>query len=181
MQEKGIISKIDRTDYAIVRLSRKTACENCRMCMIPKKEMYVELKIKNTEQYKKGDFVLVTMGDSAVLSASFIVYFLPLVIMAIALYFTYQLKLWICLAASMGSVILSFLGVILIDRFFLRKRKGFFPEVIRAIDVSDAESNSLKALITDNGKDATFEDEFGSYKLDETIYKEDDPTKISKK
>ena len=72
MKEIGFVHKV-KGSTATVRFERKTACENCNMCLKPKEEMYVELKLKNTLNAKVGDKVEVTMGQRAVLTASFIV------------------------------------------------------------------------------------------------------------
>ncbi len=126
MKEVGFVHKI-KGSTATVRFERKTACENCNMCLKPREEMYVELRLKNSLNAKVGDKVEVTMGKRAVLTASFIVYVVPLLIMAIVLVATFKLELWISLVASLGSLALSFVGVAIVDKLIIKKKADYLP------------------------------------------------------
>ena len=142
MKEVGFVHKI-KGSTATVRFERKTACENCNMCLKPREEMYVELKLRNSLNAKVGDRVEVTMGQRAVLTASFIVYVAPLLVMAIVLGATFKLELWISLVASLGSLALSFIGVALIDKLIIKKNSDYLP-VMSAIIIeneNDSETN----------------------------------------
>lgn len=142
MKEVGFVHKI-KGSTATVRFERKTACENCNMCLKPREEMYVELKLRNSLNAKVGDKVEVTMGQRAVLTASFIVYVAPLLVMAIVLGATFKLELWISLVASLGSLALSFIGVALIDKLIIKKNSDYLP-VMSAIIIeneNDSETN----------------------------------------
>ena len=129
MKEVGVVHKI-KGSMATIRFERKTACENCNMCLKPKEEMYVELKLKNSLNAKVGDKVEVTMGQRAVLTASFIVYMLPLLLMAIVIVCTYQLEVWVSLVASLGSMVVGFICVSLIDKLIIRKKVDYLPSMI---------------------------------------------------
>ena len=135
MKEVGFVHKI-KGSTATVRFERKTACENCNMCLKPREEMYVELKLRNSLNAKVGDKVEVTMGQRAVLTASFIVYVAPLLVMAIVLGATFKLELWISLVASLGSLALSFIGVALIDKLIIKKNSDYLP-VMSAIIIEN--------------------------------------------
>ena len=126
MKEVGVVHKI-KGSMATIRFERKTACENCNMCLKPKEEMYVELKLKNSLNAKVGDKVEVTMGQRAVLTASFIVYMLPLLLMAIVIVCTYQLEVWVSLVASLGSMVVGFICISLIDKLIIRKKADYLP------------------------------------------------------
>lgn len=142
MKEVGFVHKI-KGSTATVRFERKTACENCNMCLKPREEMYVELRLKNSLNAKVGDKVEVTMGKRAVLTASFIVYVVPLLIMAIVLVATFKLELWISLVASLGSLALSFAGVAIVDKLIIKKKADYLP-VMSAILIenkNDSETN----------------------------------------
>ena len=92
---------------------------------------------------KVGDKVEVTMGQRAVLTASFIVYVVPLLVMAIALGSTFKLELWISLVASLGSLALSFIGVALIDKLIIKKKADYLPVMSAIIkeDNNELETN----------------------------------------
>ena len=132
MKEVGVVHKI-KGSMATIRFERKTACENCNMCLKPKEEMYVELKLKNSLNAKVGDKVEVTMGQRAVLTASFIVYMLPLLLMAIVIACTYQLEVWVSLVASLGSMVVGFICVSLIDKLIIRKKADYLPSMSEII------------------------------------------------
>ena len=66
-------------DEAVVMLERTTACGECGQCMVGKKNLHMELKLKNTLDAKPGDLVTVEMEMQGVLSASLIMYGIPLV------------------------------------------------------------------------------------------------------
>jgi sigma-E factor negative regulatory protein RseC len=165
MIENGIIYKVTRGGYAIVRLSRKTACENCKMCLMPRKEMYVQVRIRNTEGLKEGEYVSIVMPDSAVLKSAFLVYLLPILVMTVVLGLTYKLELWISLIATISSVIVVFAGVALLDKYILKKLKGFSPSMSKACQISKEEQKSLESLIM--GREILYEDDLGKYSLKE--------------
>lgn len=129
MIETGEIKKTTKNGWCTVRFPRKTACENCHMCLKPKEEMYVELKLKNTLGAKEGDRVTVEMGDKAVVTASLIVYLIPLGLLAIALG-TASLAndIAVSLGAGGGALIVGFGIVALIDRY-LKNKKGYAPQM----------------------------------------------------
>jgi len=127
MIEIGEIKKTSNNGWCTVRFPRKTACENCRMCLKPKDEMFVELKLKNTLGVKEGDRVSVSIGDRAVVSASLIVYLIPLGLLAIALGVTSMANdLALSLGCGGGALIAGFAIVALIDKK-LKAKRGFSP------------------------------------------------------
>lgn len=144
MKEIGVVHKI-KGSFATVRFERKTACENCNMCLKPRDERYVELRLKNNLNAKIGDKVEVTMGQKAVLTSSFIVYVMPLIVMAIVLGVTYQLELWISLVSSLGSLALSFIGVALIDKLIIRKKANYLP-VMTAVRNDEKVSPNIEKI-----------------------------------
>ena len=129
MRETGVVSKV-KGKFATVRFDRKTACEHCNMCLKPREANYVELRLPNTLNAAVGDKVTVAMGNRAVLTAATLVYVLPLIPMAIILACTYKLNAYVSLGAS---------AVALIDRFVIRKRKGYMP-VMEAIIPEEEEA-----------------------------------------
>ncbi len=136
MRETGVVYKL-RGSFATVRFDRKTACENCNMCLKPREANYVELRLKNTLSAKVGDRVEVTMGDRAVLTAALLVYAVPLIAMGIALSVTYTMSLGICLGATFGSLAASFIGVALADKFVIRRKKEYMPSMTAIVPEDD--------------------------------------------
>ena len=138
MRETGVVSKV-KGKFATVRFDRKTACEHCNMCLKPREANYVELRLPNTLNAAVGDKVTVAMGNRAVLTAATLVYVLPLIPMAIILACTYKLNAYVSLGASAAGLVAGFVAVALIDRFVIRKRKGYMP-VMEAILPKESDS-----------------------------------------
>lgn len=127
MKEIGVVHKVTKSGFAVVRFDRKLACENCNMCFKPREENYVELRVENKLNAVEGNRVAVEMGKRAVLTASFWVYVVPLVLVGIAVLCTYKLaNEWIAIGVSLATLIVSFTGLIFVDRFY-KKKKGFLP------------------------------------------------------
>ncbi|MFI3229748.1 MAG: SoxR reducing system RseC family protein [Bacillota bacterium] len=140
MVEVGKIDKI-KGSWATVRFDRKLACENCNMCFKPKEENYVELRVKNTVNAKVGDNVKVSMGDKAVITASAIVYAVPLVIVAIAVVISSLLSTeFVAFVSAIVALILSFVVVHIIDKK-LKTNKAYFPQMV-AIVLEDKQNLS---------------------------------------
>lgn len=147
MTETGKVHKLTRGGFAVVRFDRKSACENCNMCFKPKEENYVELRVKNTLQAKVGDSVRIAMGERAVLAASFVVYMIPLAVMAVALGASYQFvgDLYAVLI-GVGALLLGFVPVALIDRK-LRYKKGYLPLMMGIITDNQLQDGDAHAII----------------------------------
>ena len=154
MKEVGTVAKISRTGFATVRFPRKTACEHCNMCLKPKDEMYVQLRLKNSVGAKEGDKVEVTMGDRAVLTASFLVYIMPLIPMAIVLGTTYRVSLALAYGLAAATLILGFVAVALIDRK-IREKAEFIPKIPRIVPEDESNPDEQASRLSDNdGEDA---------------------------
>ncbi|HOB65003.1 MAG TPA: SoxR reducing system RseC family protein [Clostridia bacterium] len=133
MIEIGEVKKITKSGWCTVRFPRKTACENCHMCLKPKDEMFVELKLRNTLAAKEGDTVSVEIGDRAPLIASLITYIIPLILVGIALGATAWLDSPAAsLGAAGGALLLSFVITMIIDRK-LKGKKNFTPRMFAII------------------------------------------------
>lgn len=164
MRENGIIYKTYKDGFAQVRLARKTACENCRMCLMPKDEMYVKIKIKNTINAKEGDIVSVEMKEKAIVFASLIVYFFPLSLVGIILWLTNKLELWISLTVSLGSLPISYVIVFLVDKYIIQQKEGYAPKMHLPDNVDKREIMELKRLLK-TGDNVKIQDDLGTYTL----------------
>lgn len=117
-------------DEAVVMLERTTACGECGQCMVGKKNLHMELKMKNTLDAKPGDMVTVEMEMKGVLSASLIMYGIPLVFFILGCFIGSKcvapaLAINSDLAALITAVVftaLSYLAIKIMDR------KGVFKE-----------------------------------------------------
>lgn len=128
MIEKGTIVKI-KGDKATVQFDRKSACDKCHMCAVTKDSMKVQVVVKNTLNLNVGDYVAVEMGRRFVLTAAFIVYIIPLVLVGIGIGIGYAIsEMWQVILALIGLVV-GFVISAVLDRV-LRKKKGFVPVMV---------------------------------------------------
>ena len=141
MIEIGKVFSIKPNGMTTVRFDRKTACENCNMCLKPREVNYVELRLKNTIGAKVGDTVKVVMGKRAVLTASVIVYLIPLALMAIALVATHMLDQLISFGIGMGTLAIGFIIVAVIDKLIIRKKSDYLPRMVEIITTDTATGN----------------------------------------
>ncbi len=128
MIEKGVIVKI-KGDKATVQFDRKSACDKCHMCAVTKDSMKVQVVVKNTLNLNVGDYAAVEMGKRFVLTAAFIVYIIPLVLVGIGIGIGSVIsEMWQAILALIGLVG-GFVISVVLDRV-LRKKKGFVPVMV---------------------------------------------------
>ncbi|MCI7768704.1 MAG: SoxR reducing system RseC family protein [Christensenellaceae bacterium] len=132
MNETGTVTKLKRGN-ATVSFDRKSACDQCRMCAVSKSGKTVEVVLPNTLNAGIGDKVEVTMGSRYVLTAAVVVYVIPLILVVIGV-FAFQTLGEI--AQIIASVVALFIGLalaVVLDKFVIRKKKGFVPEMTRIV------------------------------------------------
>ena len=128
MIEKGTIVKI-KGDKATVQFDRKSACDKCHMCAVTKDGMKVKIVIENSLNACVGDVVSVSMGERFVLTAALIVYIIPLVLVGLGVGVGSLLSELAQVLLAVGGLIIGFVIAFLLDRFVIRKRKGFAPRM----------------------------------------------------
>lgn len=146
MTERGVVAKV-KGKRATVRFDRRSACDSCHMCAVTKDGMKVEVVIENTLGANVGDFVEVEMGERFVLTAAVIVYIIPLVLVAAGIGAGSLLGELAQILLAVGGLVLGFAIAFALDRFVIRKRKGFSP-VMKAICPATAD----EALVSETEK-----------------------------
>ena len=110
MKETALITEILPGNKAKVQVSRSTACENCASkCMVSEKNLTIEAVVGNAAGRAVGDKVKVEMELSGLLSASLIMYGIPLVLFFIGCFSGY----YAAGAAGLNADICAFAGGIL--------------------------------------------------------------------
>lgn len=132
MRETGVVHKELSRNRVKVRFPRRTACENCNMCLKPKNEMFVEIVCDNVLNAKVGDSVSVEMGEKSVLTAAFIVYLIPIILVTASMFAFKSLGEWWQFGSAITMLIIGFVFSSLIDKK-LRKKKGFCPQMAEII------------------------------------------------
>lgn len=126
MTEKGIVAKI-KGNKATVRFDRRSACDKCHMCAVTKDGMKVEVVVDNTLGASVGDVVEVEMGERYVLTAAAIVYVIPLVLIGAGIGIGTLINELAEVLMALGGLVLGFAIAIILDKFVIRKKKGFAP------------------------------------------------------
>ncbi len=128
MTERGVVAKV-RKGKATVRFDRKSACDQCHMCAVTRDGMKVEIVIDNKLGANVGDFVEVEMSEKFVLTSAVIVYLIPLALTAIGVGVGSVLSELVQILLSIGGLVLGFVIAFLIDKFYVRKRPKFSPQM----------------------------------------------------
>ena len=135
MTESGTVVRLDGP-FAVVRIDKKAVCESCKMCAFPKGEKHLDVRVENTLNAKEGDLVELSLHEKSALTASMLVYLVPLALAALGMLIgkIFQndlISLILCL------IFLS-LGYILVNRIDKRIRKNnHFAPVMTAVFALD--------------------------------------------
>lgn len=133
MVEVGKVIDVKK-NMAVVQFERKTACDKCGMCAFKKDDMFVKCTIDNSLNARVGDSVKVHMGNGYVLTAAVIAYLIPLILCAIAIICTLKFAEYYQFIAVVAALIAGFTIAILLDKFWIRKKKGFRPTMVELIN-----------------------------------------------
>ncbi len=129
MDEIGTVTALNpRRKTAKVEFPRQSACDKCGMCAKHKDNMTVYMDVKNDIDAKVGDKVVVTMASGYVLKATFIVYVVPIILVALVLVFARPLHELIQTALCVGALAVGVVIAWWADKQ-LKKKKGFIPKM----------------------------------------------------
>ena len=128
MTERGVVVKV-KGKRATVRFDRRSACDSCHMCAVTRDGMKVEVVIENTLGANVGDFVEVEMAQKFVLTAAVIVYLIPLVLVALGVGLGVLFNELTQILLAVGGLVLGFVIAFLLDKFVIKKKKGFSPQM----------------------------------------------------
>lgn len=128
MTEKGIVAKVVGSK-ATVRFDRRSACDKCHMCAVTKDGMKVEVVVDNKLGASVGDVVEVEMGEKYVLTSAVIVYVIPLVLIGVGIGVGTLLNELAEALFALGGLVVGFVIAFLLDKFVIRKKKGFSPQM----------------------------------------------------
>lgn len=146
MTERGVVVKV-KGKRATVRFDRRTACDSCHMCAVTRDGMKVEVVIENTLNANVGDFVEVEMAQRFVLTAAVIVYLIPLALVALGVGLGVLFNQLTQILLAVGGLVLGFVIAFLLDRFVIKKKKGFSPQMksicLQTVDEHLESNNTL--------------------------------------
>lgn len=79
MKHQGIVLSVDNGGNAIVSIQRDDACKQCGACKIGNEKYNFKVKAINSLGARSGQTVEIELGNENMLTASIIVYLIPLV------------------------------------------------------------------------------------------------------
>jgi len=137
--EEGIVIKLDKKT-AIIRTTRKTACESCgekHSCTSIGSGQEMELEADNPINAQVGDRVTVALKTGKLMTASFLLYIFPILMMiAGALLGDHLAKTYPAdpsmMAAGFGFLFFCVaFGIVKLKDMQAKKSGGFRPVIIR--------------------------------------------------
>lgn len=135
MTETGKIVELNsKTNTAKVQFSRKSACENCKMCLMAKNDMFVYTTVQNTLGASVGDTVTVQMAKQFVMTSVLVVYLIPLLLLMVALVSTRNLAVGIQVGCAFSALAVGLIISVLVDRK-IRKNNKFQPKMVEIITI----------------------------------------------
>ena len=136
------IAKVIKTenDRATIRVDKRSECDKCGMCLFPKNASHVDLIALNGINAEEGDEVIFSPAERSKTLAIILVFLIPLILVCLSVVFTYLfIKMEIiALILSLGSIIVWFAFLSVIDKKMLKSGK-FSPEIIKVIKKAEKE------------------------------------------
>ena len=162
MTERGVVVKV-KGKRATVRFDRRSACDSCHMCAVTRDGMKVEVVIENTLGANVGDFVEVEMAQRFVLTAAVIVYLIPLALVALGVGIGVLFNELTQILLAVGGLVVGFVIAFLLDRFVIKKKKGFSPQMksicLQTVDEHIENASSEQEYVYDEQAEQPVEDE----------------------
>lgn len=157
MTERGVVVKV-KGKRATVRFDRRSACDSCHMCAVTRDGMKVEVVIENTLGANVGDFVEVEMAQKFVLTAAVIVYLIPLALVALGVGIGVLFNELTQILLAVGGLVGGFVIAFLLDKFVIRKKKGFSPQM-KSICLQTADEHIENGASSESANDEFVYDE----------------------
>lgn len=138
-EEMGVVLELKGTQ-AKIGIQRSDACDKCGACRFADRNQQMVLTVDNAIDAKIGDEVQIELGNGGLLSATFIIYVIPL----IALLLGVALGYWLAgifgaqsgdiygAIGGIGLAALSF-GIIRLLEPHIKKSKRYIPTIKRVI------------------------------------------------
>lgn len=124
MTEHGKVIDI-KDDKAVVRFMRTAACDNCNMCLMRRKDMYIDITVDNKLSAVVDDTVAVQIKEGGVTWAAIVIYGIPLLIMAGAMLLATLLKApeYIVGLVAVASLVFAFTAIFVTNKVIFKKWK----------------------------------------------------------
>jgi sigma-E factor negative regulatory protein RseC len=132
MKERAEVVKTYK-NTATVKIDRKSECSSCKMCAFKSGTNFVKVRAKNDINAKVGDAVIIDLEKDNRLTASFLIYIVPLIFAAAGLLIGNFLGNEILMfGLCLFMLVLGYIIIALIDKK-LSDKKGFSPEIVQIL------------------------------------------------
>lgn len=155
IEEHALVIGETRRGYVKVKIQRQSACESCKLkagcgqSTLNKlsSNKCIEMDVQNHLHAKAGDTVSLAISEQGLLSASILVYMLPLILMLAASVFTQSILGWQDAATAvsgLGALALGFAYA----RYYARQHQDderYKPEMVRILPGDSTVIHSLSS------------------------------------
>ena len=147
IEEQALVLSEAKHGYVNVKIHRQSACESCQLksgcgqSALTKisSNKCIELSVLNTVNAKPGDLVSLSISEQGLLSASLLMFMMPLLAMLGVSVFTKSILAWSDGAIAVSGLISLLFGFVY-ARYYAQNHaddEQFRPEMVR-VDVSSA-------------------------------------------
>jgi sigma-E factor negative regulatory protein RseC len=137
LREKALIVET-KDEFAKVVIIRTSACDNCSTCSLGSKKKPHYVWAKNSLNAKVGQTVEIELEEAALLSATFIVYIIPLLAFLVGIFFGFKVvgekSELIILFTGIVAMIISFLGIHLFNNMVAEKSNRYKSSIVRVCE-----------------------------------------------
>ena len=141
IEEQALVLNETKHGYVNVKIHRQSACESCQLksgcgqSALTKvsSSKCIEFSVLNTKNAKRGDIVFLAISEQGLLSASLLMFLMPLLVMLVVSVFTKSLLAWPDGAVAISGLVSLLLGFAY-ARFYAQKNmddERFKPEMVR--------------------------------------------------
>ncbi|OQB25339.1 MAG: SoxR reducing system protein RseC [Firmicutes bacterium ADurb.Bin182] len=141
MEKVGTVIEV-KGDIAVIRFERSPECGKCRGCaMVGKNDSVVE--IRNTLNAEAGDTVEIRLHERSIVTASLLLYFLPLFALILGLIFFSRWGDIFAAAGGIGSALVVYALIKLFEPY-LRRTGEFDPKMIKITEKNEETKNESR-------------------------------------
>jgi len=141
IEEQALVISEAKHGYVNVKIHRQSACESCQLksgcgqSALTKlsSNKCIEFSVLNTINAKPGDIVFLSISEQGLLSASLLMFMMPLLVMLGASVFAKSILVWHDGAVALTGLISLLLGFVF-ARYYARNNlddERFKPEMVR--------------------------------------------------
>ena len=133
MKEVGKVTKVDG-DEVVVKVTRREECSKCGLCGMKENMDGTSFNCKSSLKVSVGDTVAIELQDGGKLTASILVFLVPLICLAIAILISYALsvaEIWI-FAICLSVLVLWYTILAFIDKK-ISKISKFVPKIVEVV------------------------------------------------